>query len=155
MWRSGCGAAHLQRCSAAWEVGAAPEAPALAVARRHLHAAGRAGGCCPVALGRKVEKLLAQGFGQALEHGEEELAVEQGDPVFGGEGAGLVGEAVRGHEEGLVDALVGHDPAQFAHWFYAHCLVPGLVLHDGCAALRGGVVLEQTDIHAAVGSRTW
>lgn len=70
---------------------------------------------------------------------EEKFAVEQGDPVLGGEGASLVGEAVRRHEEGLFNALVGHHAPQFPHRLDADGLVPGLALDDRRAALGIGL----------------
>ena len=151
-WRSGGRSAHLQRRAAFRETDTAPESPVRAVARSHLHPAGRAGGRRPVAFRREVEQLPTQGLGQALKHGEEQSAVEQGDPVLGGEGAGLVGEAVRRHEEGLVDALVRHHAPQFPHRLYADGLVPGLALDDGRSTLGVGGVLEQADVDAAVGA---
>ena len=65
-WRSGGRSAHLQRRAAFRETDTAPESPVRAVARSHLHPAGRAGGRRPVAFRREVEQLSAQGLGQAL-----------------------------------------------------------------------------------------
>ena len=67
-----------------------------------------------------------------------------GDAVFGGEGASIIGGTLGRHKEGLIDLLVGHHTAQFAHRFDANLLVPGPALDDrrGARGL-GGIILER------------
>lgn len=94
--------AHRQRAAAFRVLGATPERSALAIPCGHAVPAGRAGRCRPVACGGESQQALARFRRQAFEHREEERAVEQGDGVYCGEGAGVCGETVGGHEEGLV-----------------------------------------------------
>lgn len=99
----------------------------------------------------KNQQLLSLVFRQALEHGEKELAVEQGDEIFGCKNPRLVGEAVRGHEEGFLDLLMRHHPTQFPHRLDADGLVPCLALHDRGAALQIRSLLKKANVDTAIG----